>query len=423
MEKQLKPAIRFKGFTDPWEQRKFKDSFDLLSNNTLSRAELNNEQGAAQNVHYGDILVRFGEVIDLQVDALPYITDEANVSKSTLLQNGDIIIADTAEDTTVGKCVEITGISDTDVVAGLHTIPCRPRNQYAQGYLGYFMNSPVFHNQLLPLMQGTKVTSVSKSALQDTVLYSPTDNKEQALIGDYFIKLDHLITLHQRKYDKLQVIKKAMLEKMFPQNGSNVPEIRFRGFTDPWELRKFSDLAETRRGLTYNPSSISDSGIRVLRSSNIAEDQFIYGEDDVFVEPDAVNIPKVTQGDILITSANGSTRLIGKHAIIRDIPNNSAVHGGFMLLAVARNPEFVNALMSAPWYTKFISLYVAGGNGAIGNLNKSDLDDQDVYVPENTEQMVIGQYFSQLDHLITLHQRELEKLQKIKKAMLEKMFV
>ena len=184
------------------------------------------------------------------------------------------------------------------------------------------------------------------------------------------------------------------------------PAIRFKGFTDPWELRKFSDLAETRRGLTYNPSSISDSGIRVLRSSNIAEDQFIYGEDDVFVEPDAVNIPKVTQGDILITSANGSTRLIGKHAIIRDIPNNSAVHGGFMLLAVARNPEFVNALMSAPWYTKFISLYVAGGNGAIGNLNKSDLDDQDVYVPENTEQMVIGQYFSQLDHLITLHQRE-----------------
>ena len=200
------------------------------------------------------------------------------------------------------------------------------------------------------------------------------------------------------------------------------PAIRFKGFTDPWELRKFSDLAETRRGLTYNPSSISDSGIRVLRSSNIAEDQFIDGEDDVFVEPDAVNIPKVTQGDILITSANGSTRLIGKHAIIRDIPNNSAVHGGFMLLAVARNPEFVNALMSAPWYTKFISLYVAGGNGAIGNLNKSDLDDQDVYVPENTEQMVIGQYFSQLDHLITLHQRKYDKLQVIKKAMLEKMF-
>lgn len=209
---QKVPEKRFPGFTGDWEQRKFKDSFDLLSNNTLSRAELDNEQGAAQNVHYGDILVRFGEVIDLQVDALPYITDEANVSKSTLLQNGDIIIADTAEDTTVGKCVEITGISDTGVVAGLHTIPCRPRNQYAQGYLGYFMNSPVFHNQLLPLMQGTKVTSVSKSALQDTVLYSPTDNKEQALISDYFIKLDHLITLHQRKLDEMKKLQKALMK-------------------------------------------------------------------------------------------------------------------------------------------------------------------------------------------------------------------
>lgn len=209
---QKVPEKRFPGFTGDWEQRKFKDSFDLLSNNTLSRTELNNEQGASQNVHYGDILVKFGEVIDLQVDALPYITDEAKVSKSALLQNGDIIIADTAEDATVGKCVEITGILDTDVVAGLHTIPCRPRNQYAQGYLGYFMNSPVFHNQLLPLMQGTKVTSVSKSALQDTVLYSPTDNKEQALIGDYFIKLDHLITLHQRKLDEMKKQKKALMQ-------------------------------------------------------------------------------------------------------------------------------------------------------------------------------------------------------------------
>ena len=175
--------------------------------------------------------------------------------------------------------------------------------------------------------------------------------------------------------------------------------------------------------MTYNPSNIRDSGIRVLRSSNIAEDQFTYGEDDVFVEPDAANIPYANRGDILITSANGSTRLVGKHAIIRDIPDNSAVHGGFMLLARAKNSEFVNALMSAPWYSKFISLYVAGGNGAIGNLNKNDLDEQDVLVPEDTEQKAIGQYFEQLDNLITLHQRKLEKLKNIKKSMLEKMFV
>ena len=174
--------------------------------------------------------------------------------------------------------------------------------------------------------------------------------------------------------------------------------------------------------MTYNPSNIRDSGIRVLRSSNIAEDQFTYGEDDVFVEPDAANIPYANRGDILITSANGSTRLVGKHAIIRDIPDNSAVHGGFMLLARAKNSEFVNALMSAPWYSKFISLYVAGGNGAIGNLNKNDLDEQDVLVPEDTEQKAIGQYFEQLDNLITLHQREYDKIVQVKKSMLEKMF-
>ena len=180
--------------------------------------------------------------------------------------------------------------------------------------------------------------------------------------------------------------------------------MRTRTFS--WEQRKFSDLAETRRGLTYSPLNIRDSGIRVLRSSNISEDQFTIGEDDVFVEPDAVNIPFANRGDILITSANGSTRLVGKHAIIRDIPDNSAVHGGFMLLASAKNSEFVNALMSAPWYSKFISLYVAGGNGAIGNLNKNDLDEQDILVPEDAEQKVIGHYFAQLDQLITLHQRE-----------------
>ena len=201
-----------------------------------------------------------------------------------------------------------------------------------------------------------------------------------------------------------------------------VPEIRFEGFSDAWEHCKFSDLAETRRGLTYNPSNIRDSGIRVLRSSNIAEDRFIYRDEDVFVEPDAVNIPYANRSDILITSANGSTKLVGKHAIIRDIPNSSSVHGGFMLLATAKNPEFVNALMGAPWYSKFIALNVSGGNGAIGNLNKNDLDEQDVFVPKDDEQKVIGQYFAQLDKLIALHQRKYKQLKNIKKSMLEKMF-
>ena len=145
-----------------------------------------------------------------------------------------------------------------------------------------------------------------------------------------------------------------------------------------------------------------------MRSSNIDGDTFVYGNEDVFVDENAVNIPYVKSGDILITSANGSSRLVGKHAIIKDLPMKSAVHGGFMLAASSEKPEFVNALMGAPWYASFINLFVAGGNGAIGNLSKSDLDDQVVYVPESKEQDAIGSFFEKLDNLITLHQRKLK---------------
>ena len=160
----------------------------------------------------------------------------------------------------------------------------------------------------------------------------------------------------------------------------------------------------------------------MLRSSNIDEDTFTFGEDDVFVDKGVVKSPLVKEGDILITAANGSSRLVGKHTIIKDLPENSAIHGGFMLLASCRNPEFINSLMSSAWYTKFINLYVAGGNGAIGNLNKHDLDEQNVLVPSQKEQSAIGTFFSTLDQQITLHQRKLDKLKSVKQAYLSEMF-
>ncbi|MGT2737284.1 restriction endonuclease subunit S [Streptococcus orisratti] len=206
------------------------------------------------------------------------------------------------------------------------------------------------------------------------------------------------------------------------KTNNNIPAYRFQGYTDAWELRRFSELAEIRRGLTYSPTSIRKEGVRVLRSSNIDEDTFIFGEDDVFVDKWGVKIPLVKEGDILITAANGSSRLVGKHAIIKDLPANSAIHGGFMLLASCRNPEFVNSLMSSAWYTKFISLYVAGGNGAIGNLNKNDLDEQNVLVPNPKEQSAIGTFFSTLDRHITLHQRKLDTLKEQKKTYLKLLF-
>ena len=215
--KQNVPQVRFKGFTDAWEQREFNSAFDILQNNTLSRAELSSKCGNAGNVHYGDILIKYGEVLDLHTESLPYIHSEeiTDKLKSSFLRDGDIIIADTAEDETVGKCTEIANLRGFDVLAGLHTIPLRPKQKYAVGYLGYYMNSNSFHDKLLPLMQGTKVTSISKSALQKISISYPVNYSEQEKIGTYFRNLDTLITLHQRKLETLKKLKKSMLQKMF----------------------------------------------------------------------------------------------------------------------------------------------------------------------------------------------------------------
>ena len=174
------------------------------------------------------------------------------------------------------------------------------------------------------------------------------------------------------------------------------------------------EIAEIRRGLTYKPDDVKTSGIRVLRSSNINEEYFETYKDDIFVDEIAINIPYVKNGDIIITSANGSTRLVGKHAIIKNIPDNAMVHGGFMLVASTNEPEFLNSSMSSPWYVKFINIYVAGGNGAIGNLSKRDLDNQEILVPYAIEQQKIGIYFQHLDNLITLHQCKYNYLLRLK---------
>ena len=194
------PEIRFAGFTDPWEQRKFSDVFDFLRNNTLSRAELSESEGHTLNIHYGDILVKFGEVIDATRDALPRIADDGLTERLSChsLADGDVIIADTAEDAAVGKCSELRGCGSERIVSGLHTMACRPKDEFAQGYLGYYLNSPAFHNQLLPLMQGIKVISVSKGAISDTDVRFPS-LPEQHAIGQSLSSLDSLITLHQRE--------------------------------------------------------------------------------------------------------------------------------------------------------------------------------------------------------------------------------
>ena len=184
-----------------WEQRKLGEVFDFLQNNTISRAQLNIESGVAKNVHYGDILIKYEEVINAEKLSSGYISDlnVVNKFKASLLADGDVIFADTAEDETVGKCTEVSDIGNQKVISGLHTIPCRPHEKFACGFLGFSLNAQAFHNQLLPLMQGIKVTSISKSALKDTIICYPKSVAEQKLIGNTLQSVNTLITLHQRK--------------------------------------------------------------------------------------------------------------------------------------------------------------------------------------------------------------------------------
>ena len=212
----LYPEIRFAGFTDPWEQRKLGEELGFLRNNTLSRAELSDSEGTVFDIHYGDVLIKYGSVLDAEKADVPKIANDAVANRQTCdcLQDGDVIIADTAEDSAVGKCTELCNSAGKKVFSGLHTMPLRPMRKYASGYLGHYLNSPAFHDQLLPLMQGIKVISVSRSAMEDMTMSVPSV-AEQASIGAFFDRLDSLITLHQRKLELLRNIKKSMLDKMF----------------------------------------------------------------------------------------------------------------------------------------------------------------------------------------------------------------
>ena len=198
---RLISTVNKKRITSSWEQRKFGEVFDCtVPNNTLSRAELSYDEGTVLNVHYGDVLIKYGSVLDVQKDDIPRIPHRCREDfNGALLQDGDIIIADTAEDETTGKACEISNLQGSVIVSGLHTMVCRPRNRMALGYLGYYLNSNAYHHQLLPLMQGIKVLSLSRSNIQKTSVSYPTAVKEQQHIAYYFSQLDNLITLHQRK--------------------------------------------------------------------------------------------------------------------------------------------------------------------------------------------------------------------------------
>ncbi|MDT2800269.1 restriction endonuclease subunit S [Enterococcus lactis] len=411
MSNDKQPEIRFPGFTDEWEQRKLTELattyIGLVTTMTKNYTE------------YGTLLIRNSDIKEGKFDLNNPIylkEDFAEQNKTRRMRNGDVVTVHTGD---IGTSAVIT--EDLEGTIGFATITTRPSKELDSNFLSWYFNSNIHKKYARRMSTGDGRSNYNMKDFNKNVIAIPK-LEEQQKIGTFFKQLDDTIALHQRKLDLLKETKKGFLQKMFPKNGAKVPEVRFPGFTEDWEERKFGEIVQVSRGLTYKPSDVQIEGIRVLRSSNINEDVFILRDDDVFVKPDAVNIAPIKNGDILITSANGSSRLVGKHAIVNGL-QDKAVHGGFMLRVKSKNTWFTNSLMSSRWYNYFINIYVSGGNGAIGNLRKYDLESQTIIVPDDEEQQKIGAFFKQLDDTIALHQRKLDLLKETKKGFLQKMFV
>ena len=363
-----------------------------LQNNTLSRADLSNEAGVAKNVHYGDVLIKFGEVLDVSKEKLPMISDESVLSKykSSFLQNGDVIVADTAEDSTVGKCSEIAGLNDEVVLSGLHTIPYRPIEKFASGYLGYYLNSSAYHNQLIPLMQGIKVASISKSAMQDTDIVYPKSVKEQGKIGDYFQSLDHLITLHQRKpyfWNKFIVI--------------------------DWEQRKFGELVTIERGGSPRPIdkfiTNDENGLNWVKIGDAPEHGNYITQTKEKIRPEGLSKTReVHPGDLVLSNSMS----FGRPYIMAI---DGCIHDGWLAIRDTKKNFELKFLCTLLGTDGMLNQYKAMAAGStVNNLNKELVGGTTVEFPMMEEQIKIGDYFTTIDHLITLHHHKLFIINELK---------
>lgn len=409
-KKQNVPALRFPDFSGEWKERKISDIADVIGGGTPSTSEPAFWDGEID--WYAPAEMTGKRYADGSVRKITKLGLEN--SHATILPADKTILFTSRAG--IGKVAILKKPAVTN--QGFQSMVLQGNNN---PYFLYSMG-PKITQKAEKVASGSTFLEISGKGLGKISINLPIP-LEQECIAHLFEKLDDFLENQEDKIKKLQQFRQAMLTKLFPREGTAEPELRFCGFSGKWHYCRFGDIASIRRGLTYSPSNLRKSGIRVLRSSNIQEDTFCVREDDVFVEPDAINIPMVKNGDILITAASGSTQLVGKHAVIDGIKGNTVVHGGFMLLASSDYPDFTNALMGASWYRRFIQQFVAGGNGAIGNLNKSDLEEQTVLIPDITEIKQIGNFFKELDRYIFLQQKKLERMRRLKMALLEKMFV
>lgn len=404
MENYKNPNIRFKGFTDPWEQRKLKETIEYIVDNRGKNPDYYCSEGIP--------------VIDnfmIRNSLYPNLNTATRFIDENLYQNF------------IRKYNEEDDILLTLVGNGIGNITLFPKDKAViiQNTLGFrakedkkflFFLLMANNEALVKLDRGMAQPSIRQDEILDLDIYVPS-NSEQTQIGEYFSNLDNLITLHQRKYSKLLNVKESMLEKMFPKNGSNIPEIRFKGFTDPWEQRKFEDVTflsgeKNKNNLPFESYSVTNENGFVPQN-----EQFENGGTMATADKRMYYI--VSKNSFAYNPARINVGSIGYY----DGSENVIVSS---LYEVFKTSEDIDDRYLWHWFKsnnfkKLIEQYQEGGVRLYFYYDKLCMCS--LPTPSIQEQVKIGRYFDNLDNLITLHQRELEKLQNIKKSMLEKMFV
>ena len=401
------PAIRFKGFTDTWEQCKFSELTEIRSASRVHKEEW--QSSGVPFYRSSDVMAALNGTENEKA----FISEELYEKLSAVsgkLEKGDVLVTGGGS---VGKPYIVPNneplyTKDADLL-------WIKNNENLDPYFVYtFFFSPTFTDYLNSVSHVGTIAHYTITQLGETPITLPCVSEQQK-IGDYFRNLDSIITLHQRKYDKLIQFKAAMLKKMFPQNGANKPEIRFRGFTDGWEQRKLGDIVTVYDGVHQTPN-YQTSGVMFLSVENIAtlkSNKFISIEDfkrDYKVYPQRNDILMTRIGDV------GTTNVV----------TDNDVKAYYVSLALLKyketNPFFLSSAIQSDFVQKGLSNRTL--KTAIPmKINKDEIGQVDVMLPTSAdEQDKIGSFFSQLDTLITLHQRKCDKYKSIKAGLIRKLF-
>ena len=411
-----KPKIRFEGYSEDWEQRKLGEVCEIKDS-----ARITNSEWSESGIPY----IRASDVTNENTDGVLFISQERYEfykNRTGAPTKNDVLFNGGGE---IGKSLLITDEKPIYVQGGavLYARTSKSRELVGQ-YLKTYFETTNAKSYIDAASAGGTMRHFTLKPSQKMRILMPSV-EEQEKIGGYFVNLDRLITLHQRKYDETKTLKKYMLQKMFPQNGEKVPEIRFDGFTEDWEQRKLGDIT-TKIGSGKTPkggaAAYKDDGIALIRSQNVNGDR-VDLSDVVFIDEQTdedMKNSRVLKGDVLLNITGAS---IGRSAVFtRELRANVNQHVCIIRTKGSdASPEFIQLNIISSNGQNQIDSFQAGG-GREG-LNFHQIGKMEFLYPGIEEQQKIGQYFANLDHLITLHQRKCDELQSIKKFMLQNMFI